>query len=431
MLLLILRIFRHVKDYRVQGRTKHSLTVILVVVFLGILAHKRTWQGFYDHAVSNRASIERMLGMKEPLVIPSVYTLARAFSNQDPKVLAEEILVRLAVELIRRSHGRGPGRLPGDAPPDVLSLDGKTLRSAVIPGEPKSKVHVVHAVIHDVPVYSVKVEDKENEIVTFPKMVDTLNEVNLINHKCVTVDAMGTHTSFADQIIGYGGNYVFYLKGNQPTTLKQVESLFRDGPGLYPDDIKVATLTSPEVRVRKGYESKRISVVKITPGVVEEWITTRARWKESKTVGMLETFRREKLDEEPILVETRYFISSLDLPVGQMLDVTIAHWRVETMHQILDDRTSFDEDRCRIHRGNSPENLSLMRKLAIAIIGPYCRLHGATYDEVLSLCAENFTFLEAILTAKPRDVGSPKQWREWRGRRAAPKYVPNMLAEVA
>jgi hypothetical protein len=130
------------------------------------------------------------------------------------------------------------------------------------------------------------------------------------------------------------------------------------------------------------------------------------------------------------LAETGYLISGLDLPTSRMPDVTIARWRVETTRRILDDGTSFDEDRRGIHRGNSPENLSLMRKLAIAIIGPCRGLHGAAHGEALSPRAENFTFLEALLTAKPRDVGSPKQWREWRGRRAAPKYAPNMPAEA-
>jgi predicted transposase YbfD/YdcC len=427
LLISILRVLRRIKDFRVLGRTKHSLLVILVVVFLGVLAGKKSWQGMHDYAVSNRASIERLPRMKEPLQIPSVYTLSRVFSKLDSKVISEELL-RLSKELIRRSHGRGPGRLPNGVTPDVAAFDGKTIRNAIIPGADKSKARVVHAVICDVPDYYLKVEDKENEIVTFPKMIDMLNRWGLIRSRCVTIDAMGCQTSLAAQAISCGADYLFFLKGNQPTTHDQVESLFRDGPGLYPDDIKVGTARSPEVRVRKHFESKRISHLKITPGVVEGWLATSARWSGSRSVGMIETFRRDSLDEVPRLVETRYFISSLDLPTSQMLEVSIAHWRVETMHQILDDRRSFDEDRCGIHLGNSPQNVSLFKKLAIAVIGPYCRLHGAAYGEVLGLCAENFTFLEALLTAKPRDVGSPKEWREWSGRRAAPKYVPNMLA---
>jgi predicted transposase YbfD/YdcC len=123
---------------------------------------------------------------------------------------------------------------------------------------------------------------------------------------------------------------------------------------------------------------------------------------------MIETLRRNRLDEEPTVAETRCFISSLDLPTSRMLEVSIAHWRVETMRQILDDGTSFGEDQCGIHRGNSPQNVSLFRKLAIAIIGPYRGLHGATYGELLGLCAETFTFLEALLSAKPRDVDAPE-----------------------
>ena len=119
--------------------------------------------------------------------------------------------------------------------------------------------------------------------------------------------------------------------------------------------------------------------------VVEERLTTRTRWNGSKTtVGRIATLRMDSLDDEPIVAETWYFIRGLDLPTSRMLDASLAHWRVETMRRIFDDSRSFDEDRRGIHRGNAPENLSLMRKLVIAVTG----LHGATCREALCPSAE-------------------------------------------
>jgi hypothetical protein len=56
-------------------------------------------------------------------------------------------------------------------------------------------------------------------------------------------------------------------------------------------------------------------------------------------------------DGEPS-VESRHFISSLDLSARKTLDSSIRHWTVETAHDILD--MSHGEDKSRIGRGNAP-----------------------------------------------------------------------------
>jgi predicted transposase YbfD/YdcC len=66
--------------------------------------------------------------------------------------------------------------------------------------------------------------------------------------------------------------------------------------------------------------------------------------------------------------QTRYFISSADLDAKSMLESIIKQWDIETMHNILDG--TFDEDCSRIRRGNTPQILSAMRKLAFNFVRP-------------------------------------------------------------
>jgi hypothetical protein len=51
-----------------------------------------------------------------------------------------------------------------------------------------------------------------------------------------------------------------------------------------------------------------------------------------------------------------------------MLESIIKHWEIETRPNILDG--TFDEDCFRIRRGNAPQILSAMRKLAFNFVRP-------------------------------------------------------------
>jgi predicted transposase YbfD/YdcC len=67
-----------------------------------------------------------------------------------------------------------------------------------------------------------KVESKSNEITAIPKLLKMLEVKGCI----VTIDAMGTQTKIAQQIVERGGDYVLALKGNQGNLCEDVEQLF-------------------------------------------------------------------------------------------------------------------------------------------------------------------------------------------------------------
>jgi predicted transposase YbfD/YdcC len=69
---------------------------------------------------------------------------------------------------------------------------------------------------------------------------------------------------------------------------------------------------------------------------------------------------------ETTTTESRYYISSLPADPVIFGASVRAHWGIEnSLHYVLD--VAFGEDACRIKSGNGPENLALIRKIALSL----------------------------------------------------------------
>jgi predicted transposase YbfD/YdcC len=63
----------------------------------------------------------------------------------------------------------------------------------------------------------------------------------------------------------------------------------------------------------------------------------------------------------------RFSLCSARLGAERFAAVVRAHWRIETsLHRVLD--VTFDEDRARNRRDHGPENLAILRKLALNVL---------------------------------------------------------------
>jgi predicted transposase YbfD/YdcC len=68
----------------------------------------------------------------------------------------------------------------------------------------------------------VKVESKSNEIKAIPALLNLLELTGCI----ITLDAMGSQTASAQQIIDREADYILCLKANHPTLYNQVKTWF-------------------------------------------------------------------------------------------------------------------------------------------------------------------------------------------------------------
>ncbi|MDQ5884168.1 MAG: hypothetical protein QG556_507 [Pseudomonadota bacterium] len=92
---------------------------------------------------------------------------------------------------------------------EVISLDGKTIRNS---GKDKA-LHIVSAWCHNNHLVfgQERVDDKSNEITAIPKVLDLLD----IDHKIITIDAMGCQRDICSQIVDQKGDYFFKRQSRQ------------------------------------------------------------------------------------------------------------------------------------------------------------------------------------------------------------------------
>jgi predicted transposase YbfD/YdcC len=198
---------------------------------------------------------------------------------------------------------------------------------------------------------------------------------------------MGTQRDIVALIRKKRVDYVLALKGNQGTLFEEIK-LFFDDPSVLINCQYHKTVE----RARGGMETR------------EYWQTNRVRWlsqkKDWKGLHTLVMTRNTVVrDDGGMVVQDRFFISSLSLGVEVVAGAIRGHWLVESYHWHLD--VIFREDRdCTLDK-HVVFNLNIMRKLALNLL----RLLDVGRVGVVSLrkrryiiCCSPIKYLEQILT---------------------------------
>jgi predicted transposase YbfD/YdcC len=95
--------------------------------------------------------------------------------------------------------------------------------------------------------------------------------------------------------------------------------------------------------------------------------------------------------------EQRYFISSLVLDAKSFAEIIRTHWTIENqLNWVLD--VQFHEDDSRIRKENSPENMAIIRQLALSLINQENTVNKSVKSKQ-NKAAWNDDYLLQILTA--------------------------------
>ena len=200
----------------------------------------------------------------------------------------------------------------------------------------------------------VKVDEKSNEITAIPELLQMLE----VNGCIVTIDAMGCQKEIAKDIVDKGADYVLALKGNHGGLHEDVELFFQDAVE----------------RGFKGIDHEYHSTSDIDHGRFEkreyylvtdiEWLHEKEEWKGLHGIGMV---RAERTVEEETSVEMRYYITTLEGNAERFGYAVREHWGIENnVHWILD--IAFREDDSRVRKDNAPENLAVLRHIALNLL---------------------------------------------------------------
>ncbi len=241
---------------------------------------------------------------------------------------------------------------------EIVAIDGKTLRHSYDKSKKKAAIHMVSAwaTNNGLVLGQRKVDSKSNEITAIPKLLKVLSLKGCI----ITIDAIGCQKKITKQIISQEADYVIAVKKNQGGLYERIEKLFKDALA---SDFK--GLIKTEYRVSEnqhGREETRYCQILTN---INEAINPKGEWKGLNSIAFVDYLRTEK---GKTTLERRYFISSINGERHRLIAKAIRkHWCVENqLHWVLD--VSFNEDDSRIRKDNSPENLAIVRHIALNLL---------------------------------------------------------------
>lgn len=203
----------------------------------------------------------------------------------------------------------------------------------------------------------VKVDEKSNEITAIPELLRVLE----INGCIVTTDAMGCQQEIAAIVVEKGGDYLLALKENQGQLYEDVTELFNGAEEVNYFDVehtyaKTTNKNHGRIEIRECWA--------VTDPDFTHYLRGLENWKSLHSLIKVSSQRQTSTGTS---LEDRYFISSSKLSAKQLLKAVRGHWGIENgLHWVLD--IAFREDESRVRKDYAPENLAILRHIALNLL---------------------------------------------------------------
>jgi len=339
--------FRKVPDTRKHKGKRYSLVALLVMMLLAKLGGEDKPSGITDW-VAERT--EQLRDMK-------ILTRDKPPCHMTYRRMLQEIVNAQEFDaLIERYHQQ---RLTEEQEM-LLTMDGKTLRGTIPFGELRgTHLLTVYVPSQGLVLVQAQVDQKENEIVVAPQV---LRQVTL-NGKIVIGDAMHTQREVSRQIVEAGGDFIWFVKDNQPRTRWAIEKLFVHEICSLRQGVPLSKEMQTFTKVSKGHgriETRTIFVSTLLNDYLD--------WPYVALVFRLERIRwhnRYKGKTREVI----YGLTSLTLQrasPARLLKVIREYWGIENgLHYRRD--VTLHEDATRLTVGQAGRNMAIMNNLVLGL----------------------------------------------------------------
>lgn len=336
--------FSDIDDPRVQNRCDYPLIEVITIAICASIAGAEAWTDMETFGKSKENWLKQFLELENG--IPSHDTFGDVFGMIDG-------------EEFQRSFIRWVERVFTVTEGQVVAIDGKTAHRSHDKAIGKDAIHMVSAwaKANGIVLGQRKVDDKSNEITAIPELLDLLSVTGCI----VTIDAIGCQKKIAQKIRDKQADYVLSVKENQGNLYQDIEDWF-----AYADKVSFKDIAHDyHKQVNKGHGRLEIRQCwVIADPIAFEYIRHYEGWADLNAIVRVQ---RERRLADKVQQETAYYISSLTTDAQKILQATRHHWSIEnSLHWVMD--VTFREDDMRIRKGNSSQNMVVLRHIALNIL---------------------------------------------------------------
>lgn len=327
------------------GNVKYDFWEIITIIIICSMFGITTVKYIVDFANKNIERFKFFLKLKEG--IPKYDTFLRALHSIQPEKLA--ILRCKWLDLypeVEPLQSEDDFYYKGKKI-EICAQDGKTIIGSGCKAKHKKAVHVVTNMntrtlrING----EIAVEDKSNEIDANKKLIEILCSLDGV---LTTFDAMGCQKDLAIEINRRGGLWLFQVKKNQPSLYEDILYAFEN---KFTENEAVLEKNRDRYEARYYYYSNNV-----------KYIPCLREWEGVKAFGLVYniTVRDNSISKEPHLYIMNFDDKDLFMKASR------DHRAIENkLHYIAD--TVFLEDKCKVRKGNAPEALNIIRKIAITL----------------------------------------------------------------
>ena len=361
---------KELTDSRQKGKKIYKIWDIVMCVILASFSNCYTWDDVVDFVKSKYSFIRQFLKMTGG--IPSPITYERVFSIIDSSEL-EKILTSFLLNVTRVKSFEN----------DIISFDGRIDKGSSRKLSSIDKENIIplnclnaYSTKYSLCIASEKIGEKSNEIPALPLLIERIN----VTGATLVWDALNSQKDTIEAAVNAGADYVAALKGNQGTFFEDVKKYFDEKRR----EIIIAGNSKSQYKV--VYEKSHSCCIKYeyfqTTDI--DWYYDKDGWMGFKSIGLvkktIETMEvvtiekkegkkkiKEKVKQPKIIIEERFYFSSLDLDIDFFAKAKRNEWHIENkLHWHLD--VTFREDKNTTANKNALFNLQLVNKFVLGIL---------------------------------------------------------------
>jgi len=339
--------FQTLTDKRKRRGVRYTLALILVIIMLAKTCGENHASGIAEWAKHRSGMLVDLLKLKrETMPHDSTYR----------RILADIV----NVEELEQVSSRYLGGKKYFGKQVLVAIDGKVLRGTL--DDHQNGTYLLAAYLPDqgIVLMEVAIEGKGSEI---PGALKVLKSIDL-REKVVMGDALHTQRQASIQVVGSGGEYIWFAKGNQPEMEEDIRLWFEPdvqpipGMGIPPKDFETAQETN------KGHG--RLETRTIT---VSSQLKDFLDWPYLEQVFKLDR-RFVSFKTGAIQQQTEYGFTSLsreEITPLRLLKKTRSYWGIENgLHYRRD--VTLREDYTRMTKGTAGQAMACLNNLLLGIL---------------------------------------------------------------